>query len=242
VRGLRVIVGAKEGGGPRSALWRIFTGRRTSDVYVGARAIAGEVRVSLHERGPWRFAFTDKHQRGPNSFVPPEEDRARHKWSRPPEFAPGLTRAFIIVVASSELRAPRGPDPLTKPAVWIPAPPDGSQVEINVFLVRGAGPEQWPGKNKMRTQLLYRQALPSGEELVIVSHVVETSDEMRTRLDRYKRATMEAQRHAVSAGIHDGSDLRAVLFSVPGPNAPPDLVGVCAFYDVAVPGLMEDVA
>src|SRR6266508_1354198 len=101
VSGLRVLVGDEEGRGPRSTLWRIFTGRRTSDVYIGARPIAGEVRVSLHEHGPWRFAFTKQHAEGPGSFVPPSEDRARSKWARPPEFAQGLTRAFIIVIPSS---------------------------------------------------------------------------------------------------------------------------------------------
>jgi hypothetical protein len=224
--GLRVIVG-EEDECPRSQLWRIFTGRKTSDVYIGSRPIAGEVRVSLHERGPWRFAFTEKHQQRPNSLVPREEDRARHKWERPPEFAPGLTRAFIIVVPSSELRAPRTPDPLKKPAVWLPSPPGGSQVEIDLFLVRGARADQWPGQRAMGTRLLYRQLLPSGEELMVVSHVVETSDEVREKLAGYKRAMLQSQRDFLLANTHDGSDLREVIFSVPGPDPPPDLAGVC---------------
>jgi hypothetical protein len=235
--GLRVIVGDGTDQGPRSALWRVFTGRKTSDVYIGARPIAGEIRVSLHERGPWRFAYTEQHQRGPRSFVPLEEDRARYKWARPAEFAPGLTRAFIIVVASSELRAPRDPDPLKKPAVWLPPPPDGSQVEIDLFFARNARPGSWPGKNKLGTQLLYRQLLPNGEELMVVSHVVATSAEIRDKLDGYKRAMVRALDEAVRQGVHDGSDARAVLFSVPGENPSPDLAGVCAFYDVAVPSL-----
>lgn len=239
MEGLRVIIGDGTDEGPRSALWRVFTGRKTSDVYIGARAIAGEVRVSLHERGPWRFAFTEKHQRRPRSFVPPEEDRARYKWSRPAEFAPGLTRAFLIVVASSELRAPRGPDPLKKPAVWLPPPPEGYEIDINLFFARNALPGSWPGKTKLGTQLLCRQPLPSGEELMVVSHVVETSSEIRERLDGYKRAMVEALELAVRQGVHDGSDVRAVLFSVPGEDPPPDLAGVCAFYDVSVPNPTE---
>jgi hypothetical protein len=230
-----VLVGDEEGRGPRSTLWRIFTGRRTSDVYIGARPIAGDVRVSLHEHGPWRFAFTKQHAEGPGSFVPPGEDRARSKWARPPEFAQGLTRAFIIVIPSSELRVQLISDRLKKPAVWIPPPPDGSQVEIDVFFHRSRAPGTWPGERSLGTRLLYGQLLPNGEELLVVSRVVETSDEVRRKLELYKNAMTEAQRQALAASGKNGMSLRGVLFAVPGPNPPKDLAGVCAFYDIALP-------
>ncbi|CAN5608501.1 hypothetical protein BH20ACT21_BH20ACT21_12330 [soil metagenome] len=67
--GLRLIVGS-ESGGARSQLWRVWTGRSTSDVYVGARPVAGEVRATLHESGKWRFAFTATHQRRPDHASP----------------------------------------------------------------------------------------------------------------------------------------------------------------------------
>jgi hypothetical protein len=72
---------------------------------------------------------------------------------------------------------------------------------------------------------------------MVVSHVVATSAEIRDKLDGYKRAMVRALDEAVRQGVHDGSDARAVLFSVPGENPSPDLAGVCAFYDVAVPSL-----
>lgn len=145
MHGLRVIVGDK-GGGPRSQLWRIWTGHRTSDVYVGSRQIAGDIRVSLHESGKWRFAFTERHLRRPEALIAPDQDRAAYKWDRPPEFAPGLTRAFAIEIPSTELRPPKGPDPLRKPAVWLPVPPPGTLIEIDLFLAREASTNTWPGK------------------------------------------------------------------------------------------------
>lgn len=147
VDGLRVIVG-DESGGPRSSLWRVWTWK--SDVYVGARPIAGEVRVSLHESGKWRYAFTEKHQCGTRPLIKPDEDRAKYKWDRPTEIFPGFTRAFVICVPSSELMEPAEPDPLKKPATWLPVPPPGHQVEIDLWLTHrrrtprhGRGCAQW---------------------------------------------------------------------------------------------------
>lgn len=115
-------------------------------MYVGARPIAGEVRVSLHESGKWRYAFTEKHQCGTRPLIKPDEDRAKYKWDRPTEIFPGFTRAFVICVPSSELMEPAEPDPLKKPATWLPVPPPGHQVEIDLWLTRPpTNPETWPG-------------------------------------------------------------------------------------------------
>jgi hypothetical protein len=234
VKGLRVIVGT-EPNGPRSQLWRVWTGARNSDVYIGARPVAGEVRVSLHESGKWRFAFTEKHQQGPAPLIGLEEDRAKHKWDRPPEFAPGLTRAFIIIVPASELRAPKAPDPLVKPAHWLEPPPEGHQVEIDLFLsAHPAKDDSWPGKNAMGTEFLYRQGLPNGEVLYVVSHIAETASEVQQRTNAYKEAGLKAglDRYMEETGAEQ---LRGVMFGTPAPDAAPDLQGVCSFTDIALP-------
>jgi hypothetical protein len=51
--------GVRFKGGPRSAVWRLWTGKGTSDVYIAARTLGGVLKASLHESGVWRFAFTD---------------------------------------------------------------------------------------------------------------------------------------------------------------------------------------
>ena len=182
--GLRVIVG-DEAGGPRSSLWRVWTGRHTSDVYLGARPIAGAVRVSLHESGKWRFAFTKEHQFGPKPLIRPDEDRAKFKWDRPPEVFPGLTRAFVISVPSSELMEPAGPPELQRPAIWLPIPPPNHQVEIDLWLVRQTSdPDGWPGKRAMGTTCLYRKKVPSGEELIVTAYAAVTDAERRQVLQR----------------------------------------------------------
>ena len=234
--GLRVIVG-DDTSGLRSALWRVWTARRTSDVYLGARPIAGEVRVSLHESGKWRYAFTTKHQFGPKPLIGPDEDRAKFRWDRPPEVFPGFTRAFVICVPSTELMEPTGPDTLKKPATWLPVPPCGHQVEIDIWLARPpTNPATWPGMRSMGTECLYRKTLPSGEDLIVTAYVTMTDEERRRNMDRDKANMLKALRPAIAAGADaSGHNVRGVLFSVPGREAAPDLQGVRAFTDVSFP-------
>jgi hypothetical protein len=53
---IRLAVGDPDG--PRSTVWRVWANRRSSDVYVAARVLGGVAKVSLHQSGRWRFAFT----------------------------------------------------------------------------------------------------------------------------------------------------------------------------------------
>ena len=124
--------------------------------------------MSLHESGRWRYAFTAKHQFGPKPLIGPDEDRAKFKWERPPEVFAGFTRAFVICVPSTELMEPAGPDPLTKPATWLPVPPSVHQVEIDIWLARPpTNPVTWPGMRSMDTGCLYRKTLPNCEDLIV---------------------------------------------------------------------------
>jgi hypothetical protein len=202
---------------------------------VGARPIAGDVRVSLHESGKWRYAFTEKHQFGSRPLIGPDEDRAKYKWDRPPEIFPGFTRAFVICVPSSELMEPAGPDPLKKPATWLPVPPPGHQVEIDLWLARPpTNPETWPGMRSMGTECLYRQALANGEELIVTAYVAVTDEERRRNMERERAKMLQGLRAAISAGAEmSGNNIRGVVFGEPGPESALDLQGVRVFTDVS---------
>ena len=45
---------------PWSTVWRLWTGKGTSDVYISARTLGGALKVSLHESGTWRFRCCNK--------------------------------------------------------------------------------------------------------------------------------------------------------------------------------------
>jgi hypothetical protein len=102
---LRFAVGHPDG--PRSAVWRVWATPRSSDVYVTARTLGGVAKVSLHESGRWRFAFTKEYSEDENSLAPSEGDRVIGKWNRPPEVADGITPAFMVSVPSAEVTEPR---------------------------------------------------------------------------------------------------------------------------------------
>ena len=130
-RGLTVRFAVGDPAGARSAVWRMWTSRTKSDVYVSARALTSVFKVSLHESGDWRHAFTDT-TRG-MAHVPPGQDRALARWKRPHEFEPGLTRAFEIIIPASEVT--KSPyvewdknfrsEYADKEIVWVPPPPEG---------------------------------------------------------------------------------------------------------------------
>ena len=87
---VRFAVGYREGA--RSTIWRLWTDKY-SNVYIAARALGDELKISLHKE-TWRHEFTEQRLSRSFSFVSPGEDRAADKWKRPPEFAPGVTMAF----------------------------------------------------------------------------------------------------------------------------------------------------
>jgi hypothetical protein len=45
-----------------SDVWRVWNSR--NDVYVAPRTKGGEFKISLHESGKWRLAFTEKNLPG----------------------------------------------------------------------------------------------------------------------------------------------------------------------------------
>jgi hypothetical protein len=157
---------------------------------------------------------------------------------------PGFTRAFVICVPSAELMEPAGPDTLKKPATWLPVPPAGHQVEIDIWLARPpTNPATWPGMRSMGTECLYRKTLPSGEDLIVTAYIAVTDEERRRNMDRDKATMLKALRAAIEAGADaSGHNVRGVLFSVPGPDAAPDLQGVRAFTDVSFPRELLEVA
>src|SRR5664279_4401308 len=73
---IRVCVGKV---GERSSVWRIWANKRSSDVYVAARTIAGVQRFSLHQSGVWRYAWTAS---AAQDHVPEDQDRVIDRWQR----------------------------------------------------------------------------------------------------------------------------------------------------------------
>jgi len=130
---IRFAVGSPEG--PQSPEWRLWSSRNTSDVFLAARTIAGQAKVTFHESGRWRLAFTEEYASDPNPYVQPGEDRATAKWRRPPEVAPGITRAFFIMVPASELTSPKVESKSHPDTVWVSPAPSGLATCLTIYFI-----------------------------------------------------------------------------------------------------------
>jgi hypothetical protein len=183
--GTRFAVGTADGA--RSSVWRVWAYR--SDVYVAARSMVSEMRVSLHASGKWRAAFTEAHMKRPEPFIDPTLDRAVDKWERPPEFAPGWTRGFMIIVPASEVVT--GVEPIAEPddVVWLAPPPDGFATYFDILLAApGATGSEGRGFATARgyessTEVVTTIELENGERLWVLAHAEPLTYEATQRLE-----------------------------------------------------------
>jgi hypothetical protein len=89
-------------GGPRSNTWSVIGGKRTADVYLGARDIMGLEKVSLHVSGRWRRAWTPAGAM--QQDLPEDADRVMNRWEAPQPIAEGWLHAATVSIPSSSIQ------------------------------------------------------------------------------------------------------------------------------------------
>jgi hypothetical protein len=89
-------------------------------VFLGARRISGDLKVTFRVSGRWRFGFSDHEAARPDSLVPPGKDRALWKWDRPAEVTPGMTLALRVFVPTSEITMPASGE-RSRDVTWWPS-------------------------------------------------------------------------------------------------------------------------
>lgn len=173
--GIRFGVG--EPNGVQSAVWRLWLNNQRTDVYLAARSIARDLKVSLHP-DYWYFGFTKHHVERGSPVLPADADRKVKYWERPPEFAPGWTRAFSIIVPESEL-VPQSPYEGVD-VVWFSAPPPAHLTEFTLLLAAADAPRPGargfpvPAPHVGEVELVTRLALGTGETLWVIAHTQPT--------------------------------------------------------------------
>lgn len=206
---VRFAVGKPEG--PRSSVWRLWT--HNNEVYLSPWSVGADAKVSLHSSGDWRDAFTKEHVAKGSPFVVSDQDRTLDRWKRPAEFVPGATKAYMIVVPSSEVTAPRHPEAYSlfrqklggKAVVWVPAAPEGYATHFTVLFTRpeatAATLPGWPGRKSMGTRFIWTHELPNGQSVWIVSH---------ERPDIFQRWVAAGKRELEE--VSDTTELRGRLY------------------------------
>jgi hypothetical protein len=191
---LRFSVGAPEG--PRSPVWRLWANKNTSDVYLAARAIADQAKVSFHKSGKWRIGFTEQYANRPNPYVQPGEDRATDKWQRPPEVAPGITRAFFVMVPASELTVHKVASKFHPDTVWVPPAPIGRATCFTIFFISPAVDiTNIRGIHRSVTRSVGHIRLPNGEIVWVVEHDQPMTEAQKAALTQGRVDVARSEHH-----------------------------------------------
>jgi len=119
---LRFGVRGPAGLSPTYRVW-LNPGGRDDSVYVLCRATGVAFKSSLHERGDWHLKIARPEQ--------PHQPLSEHRWPQPSPLAPGVTRAFAMVVPRTSLGPARGSDSV----VWWDIPKDAKGAEFDLFFV-----------------------------------------------------------------------------------------------------------
>jgi hypothetical protein len=190
-RGIRFGVGDPQGA--RSSVWRVWMNNRRDDVYISARSLASELKVSLHPDF-WYFGFTDRHAQRGSPFVPPGSDRKKRVWDRPKEFGAGWTRAFEIVVPATEVV--EAPVPYTgSDVVWLPTPSANEAVHFTILLSKQdavRGRRGYPAAEGFEgaTEFVTRLDMTTGERLWVLAHAAPMTNDERVQIE-HARAVLE---------------------------------------------------
>jgi hypothetical protein len=126
---IRVAVGTPDAHG---STWRVWHSGSADDLYVGTRSTAGEMKVSLHASGDFRYAFTQQHVESDRALVTPDR-RVIQQW-RPLEIQPGAWQAFSV---REPWFAATLDYPLDANVTLVPSASEGNQRVLFVVVVRG---------------------------------------------------------------------------------------------------------
>lgn len=204
-------------------LWTITTGGKF-DVYLACRALGSALKASLHQSGQWHIAYSEEtFETQVKGAIQQHDKRFIETWPRPPEIAPGLTLAYLIVTPSSAVSSQIDPTK-DKKITWIPNPSANEATETAILIAKPDATFEagdWPAKRSMGTQLVGSIALANGETVWAVWR--------HMKLPEFKTAGPGVGQFFKGKSREDfeGEELRAIAF---GDNEG----GTRVMYDCAV--------
>jgi len=158
--------------GPRSSVWTVWchTNRAKADVFLAPRAMAGALKISFHQSGENRDAFTREYQLQHANEGPVASNRARAVWHRAEYSEGGVSRLYQVCFPHSELRTWTLEDDLVSGDVrWIPASAHRDATFVEFLLTQ-------PGRDEIEFRHLEAATdgplahwyLPTGENFLVV--------------------------------------------------------------------------
>jgi hypothetical protein len=210
-----------------SAVWRVWTGTNTPDLYIAVRQLGGELKASVHAPRPghpgWERLFGfDKNAK---SIVSKEAKQhgGPHKvqWTGC-QLAPDVTLEYRVIIRGTSLE--EDGKPVIDNVVLLPMPSRDKYVEVLAILGPTGPTRGYPRMRNGETHLLSEGRL-SDDRRVWVVYVIEPNKENE------KITSIEHSPFAPENSFIDpDADLNSARLRAIGPSAEAD--GSLAFLDL----------
>jgi hypothetical protein len=132
--GGKIRIGVGDPSTGRSSIWVVHGPKKNADIYVGNRATMGFQKVSLHESGIWRYAWTAEKA---SLFVDAETDRMLDRWSASEPIGAGWSIAFRIIIPEEDTHTISpvfGNQSSLSEIIWLPRPEPGTSVVLQIIV------------------------------------------------------------------------------------------------------------
>lgn len=172
--------------GQRSSVWRVWSARKTSDLYIVAKMFGGDHKISFHEAQPDSgFREARRHAGVTQEYV--AKKMADHDWqggsrhwdvwtTDKPTSHPDINILYRMRFPASHLGAwPLAESEKKQDTFWIPVPDIGHAVEVVLLKGKREAIEagDWPGKTSPGTTLIADGILGNGEMVWLVYCKIE---------------------------------------------------------------------
>jgi hypothetical protein len=183
--------------GLSSATWVVKGSKNGDDVYIGARAIMSEIKLSLHS-GTWRMAYTAESTHA--KTLGPDQDRLLTRWAvTSDDLTHGWRHALTITIPPSSLcKLPPDPSPSARTAVYL-APENGWGMRFDVLL--GDPDEHRSGLTVVSAGNVGRLTLRTGRAVWVVATDVPVTAEYERQVELAREA---ARAHPTPDAIRRG--------------------------------------
>lgn len=162
--------------GRRSSIWRFWAGRKSPDLYIAARSVAGLVKASLHASGARHVALTS--QFATRQRKKEEADRASRyfqQWNASVAIGQSCSLEFQVCLPTQHLRPFGEHDRSDSEVVWIPAAPPEHMIQVCVLFGPKTETVSWPGSKQAGTALVSQGRLSDAKRVWLVSRILPSA-------------------------------------------------------------------
>jgi hypothetical protein len=217
--------------GLESSAWSLVGAKKSGDLYFAGRGFMGDFKLSLHQSGITRMAWTEV---AAEQRLGPDADRAVSRWAVAETLGAGWEMVMRLTIPDSALSPVLPPLPGTsRPTVTLAAPGPGYVVVVRVMVGRpGAGSLHLEGE----LEEVGRMLLGDGTQVLVTAWKHPTSEQTEAQLRSIRAQALKegAGERPVPRcfgwGTDDGSGI-PVVFDAGDPREAADRPAQVPYFD-----------